>query len=65
MIVVVPQEPVTSGSPVDECSTYMVSCTGEQYCDIWGFNCGSVGNDASPEPEAAPLDSTTRDGSTT
>jgi hypothetical protein len=28
---------------VDECLTSMVNCTDEQYCLVWGFNCGLLG----------------------
>jgi len=34
--------PVVAASREDTCTLYMVDCTDEQNCDIWGFNCDLV-----------------------
>jgi hypothetical protein len=34
--------PVVDASSEDTCTLYMVDCTDEQNCDIWGFNCDLV-----------------------
>jgi hypothetical protein len=55
-----PSQAQTQTSSVDNCQAYMVDCTAQQECEIWGSNCNLVQN---PAPQAAPGDSSGSDAS--
>ena len=56
MIVAPPGPLLSSGNDgSDDCTTFMVNCTDEQYCDLWGFNCPVPGNGDQPV-DSAPAD---------
>ena len=44
----------SSNPSVDDCASYMVDCTDEQMCSLWGANCDLV---ATPSPtDATPVE---------
>jgi hypothetical protein len=62
-IYIAPQQPASSDPGVNDCQAYMVGCTDEQLCEIWGFNCDVTVLPAI-DVQAAPAEPSARQPST-